>query len=71
MTDEQVMRFLMAVAGEVARLHRKTREDRPQTNAGPKAGGQDREVFDEGFSRWMGWRGQEAQEEEIRKNRKR
>ena len=44
---------------------------RPETNAGPRFDDDSITWEHEGFARWMGWRGPEAQEEEIRNQRSR
>jgi len=71
MTNDEVLRFLMAVAGYVAQLHGRGPEQKePQeTNAGPRFDAEDIPAEEEGFARWMGWRGPEEQEKEIRKQR--
>lgn len=65
MKDEDVLTWLMQMTTHVAELHSR-RDGRPSTNAGPNFN--DRHTFTvepEDFSRWMGWRGQEAQEQET------
>jgi len=69
--DEVVMRFLMAVAGYVAELHARTRRPDKTTNAGPRFEDDSIPWEDEGFSRWMGWRGEAEQEREIHQQRRR
>lgn len=67
MGDDDVIRFLMNVAGVVIRLHLKSRVNSPtNANRGPNWEKDWTEAFDEGFARWMGWRGPEEQEREIR-----
>jgi hypothetical protein len=67
MEDDRVIEFLMAVAGVVIRLHRESRVNSPtNANRGPNWEKGWSEAFDEGFARWMGWRGPEEQEREIR-----
>jgi hypothetical protein len=63
MTDETILQFLIQMTAHVAKLH----AERKTTNAGPRYndGIQTVNIEDEGFSRWMGWRGQEAQGEET------
>lgn len=65
MNDESILWLLH----HIAKLHDRTENTSPdtQTNAGPRFNDGIRtiNIEDEGFSRWMGWRGQEAQEEET------
>jgi len=73
MTDDQVMQFLMAVAGYVAELHRagKHAPAGKESNAGPRFEDDSIPWEEEGFSRWMGWRGEAEQEREIKQQRRR
>ncbi len=61
MNDESILWLLH----HIAQLHEKT--SKPATNAGPRFedGIRTVNIEDEGFSRWMGWRGQDAQEDET------
>jgi hypothetical protein len=65
MTDEQYVSWLMFVTRELM-AHRPPRTAAPTDNAGPRY--HDANTYtieDEPFSRWMGWRGQDAQEQEC------
>ena len=66
MTDNDVLKFLMSLAGCVVRIWLESRRNSPPSNAGPHFRSEDRETVDEAFARWMGWRGQEEQEREMR-----
>src|SRR5437660_11159935 len=59
MNDESILWLLH----HIAKLHDRT--SNTQTNAGPRYHADSFTIEDEGFSRWMGWRGQEAQGEET------
>jgi len=65
MNDESILQWLIHMTSHIAKLHERTKA--PRSNAGPRYndGIQTVNIEDEGFSRWMGWRGQEAQEEET------
>lgn len=72
MTDQQIIKFLIGIACYVVQLHERAQTPpEPQTNAGTRF----HEDFStinwehEGFARWMGWRGEEEQEREIRNKR--
>jgi hypothetical protein len=65
MHDDDVMRFLMGVAAYVAELH--THGQEKKTNAGPRYNDDSIPAEEEGFARWMGWRGEEEQEREMRR----
>src|SRR5437867_1266938 len=67
-TDAEVIRFLMGLAGYIAQLHLSSKKE---TNAGPRFHDDSIPAEEEGFARWMGWRGPEEQEAEIRKQRER
>jgi len=67
MDNDRMIHFLMAVAGYVAELHRETRQAAGKgTNEGDHRYGDSIPWEDENFARWMGWRGPEEQEREIR-----
>jgi len=66
MENDKVIQFLMSVAGYVAELHRETRQAEKGTNKGERFDDDSIPWEEEGFSRWMGWRGEEEQEREIR-----
>jgi hypothetical protein len=68
MSDDQVMRFLMAIAAYVAELHARPKEKK-STNAGSHYDDDSIPAEEEGFARWMGWRGEDEQEREINKKR--
>lgn len=70
-TDDEVMHFLMAVAAYVAELHARSRRPGAETNAGVRFSDDSIPWEEEGFSRWMGWRGPDEQEREIRNVRER
>jgi hypothetical protein len=71
MHDEKVLEWLMGITTYIARLHYRLRQaQKPETNAGPRYYEANvYEAYDEGFARWMGWRGQEEQEREMRKQK--
>jgi len=72
MDDDNVIRFLMAVAGYVAHLHAISRETQPSpSNSGEKFHDGSIPWMEEGFARWMGYRGEEEQEREIKNQRER
>jgi len=63
MNDEQFIQWLMFVTDQVSSL-RSARA--APTNAGPRYNVQDTTTIEqEGFSRWMGWRGEAEQEREM------
>lgn len=70
--EEIFLQWLMGVVAYAVRLHDRIQTGKkPETNAGPRfheAG--IHEAFEEGFARWMGWRGEDAQEQEIKQGRK-
>lgn len=66
MPTEQVIRFLMFIAATVIRLHQKTDRNGPPCDEAADFRADAWEAFDEGFCRWMGWRGPDEQEREIR-----
>jgi hypothetical protein len=68
MDDDLVAEFLMQLAGYVAKLHERSRAG-AGSNAGPRFDDDSIPWEEEGFSRWMGWRGEEEQEREIRRKR--
>jgi hypothetical protein len=70
MSDEVVIRFLMFLAAAILRLHRNSDKNGPPLHEKEKFGADAWEAFDEGFARWMGWRGPEEQEREIRNIRR-
>ena len=60
MDDQQFLAWLMFVTRELSR------RSSPASNAGPRYWDKDTFVVDdEAFLRWMGWRGEEAQEREC------
>lgn len=75
--DDEVLIWLMNVTTYALQLHHgltagKSMPPAPgMRQTGPTIEEQHRarEAFDEGFARWMGWRGQAAQEQEIRAKR--
>jgi len=69
MDDEQMAVFLMRLAGYIAQLHERNRGAGAGSNAGPRFEDDSIPWEEEGFSRWMGWRGEEEQEREIRRKR--
>lgn len=65
MTDEQYFSWLMFVTRELI-AQRQPRTAAPTDNAGPRYHEADTyTIEEEPFSRWMGWRGQDAQEQEC------
>jgi hypothetical protein len=63
MEDDQFLAWLMFVTRELTRVRNRASSG---TNAGPRFG--ERNTFtaeDEGFLRWMGWRGEVEQEREC------
>jgi hypothetical protein len=65
--DELVLDWLMRAVSYVIQLHHKLTG--PIDNRGPRYGDPSIPTEDEGFARWMGWRGEEAQEQELNKMR--
>lgn len=69
MTDQQMMIFLMNLSGYLVQLHERSR-DKTAPAAEPAAYDHNTINWEhEGFSRWMGWRGEEDQEREVREMR--
>ena len=64
-TDEELCLWLMTVTTYVCHLHHALKTAGPP----PMNPAQATTWEDEGFARWMGWRGQEEQEREIRETR--
>ena len=71
MNDEFLIEWLMGITTYIVNLHHGLKREKPETNAGPRFHADSITWEEEGFSRWMGWRGEEAQEEEICKQRTR
>lgn len=68
MEDDFILTFLVQMTARVAQLHAERTTTQPQSNAGPRYNVKNEHtVYDEGFSRWMGWRGEDQQEREIRR----
>ena len=70
MDDEAVLRWLSGMTTYIANLHQhlKQKPKPEESNAGPRYHEHNvHEAFDEGFARWMGYRGEEAQEREFKK----
>src|SRR2546425_3848487 len=64
MNDDTIIAWLMQMTSHIAELH--ARSGQPTTNAGPHFNDKQTITIEpEDFSRWMGWRGQEAQEQET------
>lgn len=64
MTDEQFIRLVFVVTRELMAWQPRTAA--PSGNAGPRFHeGNTFTIEEEPFSRWMGWRGQDAQEQEC------
>lgn len=73
MHDETFLQFLIGITTYIVNLHHRVHASSSHT--GPFHADQafhDSSIpwEDEGFSRWMGWRGEAAQDEEIRNKRK-
>lgn len=66
MSNDEVIRFLMFTSAAVLQLHRNSDKTGPPLQSEPDFRSGAWEVFDEGFCRWMGWRGEAEQEREIR-----
>ena len=65
MNDEQFCSWLMFVTRELM-AHRQPRTAAPTDNAGPRYHEANTyTIEEEPFSRWMGWRGEEAQQQEC------
>jgi len=70
--DQAILRWLIGMTTYIANLHNRLHQEsshstmRAESNAGPRFHEKNvYEAYDESFARWMGWRGQEAQEQEI------
>jgi len=66
LNDDIVLAWLMQMTTHVAEMHARAGKPAATNNAGPRL--HDHQTIDwepEGFSRWMGWRGQEEQERET------
>jgi len=62
MDDETILTWLIQITSHIAELHGR----RNQNNKGPRFHEvRTFDVEDEGFSRWMGWRGEEEQIKET------
>src|SRR5437667_6305470 len=61
MNDDQIIDWLIRMTTHVAQLH----AGRKVTNAEPNDGMRTITWEDEAFARWMGWRGEEAQDRET------
>jgi len=64
MSDDEIIRFLMAMTIHVAQIHAR-HTTKKETNAGPRFSDDSIPIEPEGFARWMGWRGPEEQEREM------
>jgi hypothetical protein len=67
--DEEVLTWLMTVTAYAIQLHHSLKPGMPaeMRTTGPTIEEQraTREAFEEGFARWMGWRGDNAQQQEM------
>lgn len=66
--DEAVLYWLIGMTTYIVNEHHrlKTATKAPETNAAPRFHEKNvYEAYEEGFARWMGFRGKEAQEQEI------
>jgi len=70
MSNDEVIRYLMLTSAAILRLHSESNKNHSPFEKETDFRADAWEAFDEGFCRWMGWRGPDEQEREIRNVRR-